>query len=567
MTPEATPISEPLRSPEVQKPSPALALRLHHGGEAFNADVPLSKDSENDSFKSAVTALDNHNRVARKADEAKFAQTFKGPKEEMRHNQMLKWSNQAFVDMSLDLNVRGEPIAKIFHDKLHFDFGDGVADDAAIRKQFYDADTQTEGSFYKEFCGTNMNEKLTTLSVDEMMLLKGFLTKWMLGSEDAFNALVTLKQSMDIVDNAVSTSVLDTLYDKALPEADKPMLDYFHKGLSLKDEDEEEKIEPTATEEVGTAQSEQNLEQLPLAITSTGEKTEVNPEHPERNDDTYFFDAENLRGGIFDGAGGHTGSDKASRAAQNAIREVMDRFPLKGNFPELPIKEQFLEAFNLASDRVRALGEGKTTASVFQVVRSAQDGSPKLLVGNIGDSRVWIRRKDGTITQVTQDGNAVRNWYRQALKNTDNNQQAVEHAYNDISRVLDTTQKREDIPSFASGYWDRRNEANLLGAEDFTERFEFFESPIEDGDTIFLTTDGVHDNLTLQEITAIAHEIADPQAFSEALVAKAKGVADLYDPTKPFNQQAVLRAKPDDITAFAAILGPRVAQQPLAQAA
>jgi serine/threonine protein phosphatase PrpC len=394
-------------------------------------------------------------------------------------------------------------------------------------------------SVSNDFCaistGCNLHQKLlTALDEQDMIVLKDFLVDT-LGSKTAYDALLATKQTADAIQNKhdfSSDSSSVALHEHAL-------LDFFSKGKPT----EEKKDIPLSTTEF-----------TPIKI--DGGYTLPNPDHPQRNDDTSFIDTQNLRGGIFDGAGGYAGGDKASQAAMGAIREVMDRFPLKGYFPEGPVREQFLDAFALANERVKALGSGMTTAAAWQVVRSQKDGSPKLLIANVGDSRVWIRHKDGSITQVTRDANELRDLHRKELSSipssTDPRFQEERDAeiqhYEGLQRILDSASGDADFAADPrlKVAWDLRNQTSLLGSDDFKERFEFFESPIQEGDTVFATTDGVHDNLSLQQIEEIARSAKDVDSLSQQLVARARAVADTKG--QP-NQQ--FRAKSDDITAVA----------------
>lgn len=563
---------EQAKSPEVRKASNGLMLHIAHGEFDSSKTPDLKKDPKEIAQKSFDT-LDGINDTERRKQGEKWnlvdrevlkKQGWPEDKitpELLKHMHMVNWAkveNTRVKNMFIQINQQhtSDPEAKQdAHDaliaalgKLKITFNKDT-DAQNFADQFYKTNPDnsgTPGEFYTEFCiGGNLHQKLlNALQEQDMIVLKDFLTDT-LGSFAAYNALLATKQTQDAIINKHDFSTDST----AIALHEYGILDFFKKGSSSSVEGPENRTDKP---------------EKPLTLDRIdGGYTTAKPEHPDRNEDASFLDKQNQRGGIFDGAGGYEGADKAAQAARDAIKEVMDRFPLKGDFPENPITEQFLEAFALANDRVKALGTGMTTAAVFQVVRSREDGvSPKLLVANIGDSRVWIRHKDGTVTQVTRDGNALRDLHKKALKDIPSGSQdprfqeerdGATQQYEDMQAILDSAQSDNDFAAQPrlKAAWHLRNQTSLLGSDDFKEHVELFESPIAEGDTIFMTTDGVHDNLTRQQIETIAKATTDPDELSKRLVEKARSVADTFHLDESGQNTGDFRAKPDDITAVA----------------
>jgi len=554
-------VAEHEAAPEKGKVSPGVLLSIAHG-EFDSSKLPtLDKKPTSVAQRSFAILEGQHRQEQEKQEKAQFDRIKemlkgKGAAEEaitpelLRHHHMIAWAKTEeviitgmFAHLGSGQNTPEETLAQ--QEALAATFAKlGItiaksSENMPIADQFYKTSSDTEGSpgsFYEKFCSSNdLNAKLLdTLSEQDIVSLRHFLAG-SLGSYEAYDALLATKQTQDAL-KAQHDFSTDTL---SLNSSDQSVLGFFRKGEQLLGARED-----TVTQSL--------TEQSPAATLRLGNKTEVHPEHPDRNDDTFFFDPSGLIGGIFDGAGGYDKGDKASQAARDAIQAILKS--AHSTTSSNVIREDMLEAFTAANEAARKAG-GSTTACVYQIVRGA-DGQRKVVVGNMGDSRAWVRRADGSVVQISRDGGMLRSMflarYNAAKEDRVKDQEA--QGYNEASYLLDTVTKREDLTDpYLVRLWDNRNLTNLLGSEKIAPgTFERFEEPMQDGDTIFLTTDGVHDNLTREQIATAARENSDPQLLAETLVAMAKGVADQYDTTKSPNEQAVMRAKRDDITAVAA---------------
>ncbi len=541
MPSEGQPITyEALPTIEQERPSPALILRIAHGVNN-QTDNTVPREVHRSSFD----ALNRQNMIQRKRDEAEFKQQaeHEGKATDpqiLRHNHMVKWTTGSIMEInriidagqagSSDTTQRTADIAAALN-KL------GISlDPKNAVGQFYQDNEQQPGPFYQQFCGRDMPERLAdTLSTEEMSLLKPFLTNWMLGSDEAFNALVTLRLAKDQVRNRVG--IVEPKAAEPLSPRDAKILAYFQEGLTLTDDDE--KVKPDSNFPTPNAG---DIENETTNVKDKYRESEVNPDHQERNDDTSVIDASRGFGAILDGAGGYEGGDKASREAEEAISEVMKSIP-KSATPEIT-RDYITKALQLANQRAAKTGGG-TTAAVFQII-AGENGQKKLIVGNMGDSRVWIRRKDGTVIQITKDQGNLRNDYLVQLQQATNpsEQKKLTESYLYIDSLLSNATTSTDLTQLSESqrdrYWRHRNQTILLGKVDtINDYVEFFEENLSDGDIVFATTDGVHDNLTTEEIEAIA-EKADPTVLHETLVRKAS----------ERSRTSHFRHKLDDITAI-----------------
>lgn len=560
--PETATVAERPVIKEKPQASNGLMLHIAHGEFDSSKTAALDKNPTEINKKTFDILQERHNSAQMSQKETYYAHVKKRFIEDLgwpedkitpdilRHVHMKDWALTESIRMrALLAHTRTKNPAQFDRmiaafNKLHISVNPNSST-FLTQDQFYvvDPDSEISGKpaeFYKTFCedGTIIKKLIDTLTQPDIVVLQPFLVDT-LGSETAYQALLATKQTQD----AIAAKHDFTGNASALSLSEYAILEFFRHGtVSPPLEEDEEKLQEASV----------------LLQRVDGGYTVANPEHPDRNDDISFLDTAKMRGGIFDGAGGYTGSDEAGRVAMTAIQEILNLFPSQ-DFLEMPMREQFIKAFTLANERVKALGSGMTTAAVFQVVRGRESGQPKLLVGNIGDSRVWIRHKDGTITQVTRDGSQLRSLHLKSLgdipESSDPRFQEERDGqvqyYESLQAILDNARSDADFAKDPrlKAVWQIRNQTNLLGDDDFKKGFEFFESPLEEGDTIFMTTDGVHDNLTQQEITEIAKNTADADALSKQLVAKARGIAD----TKGRSRER-FRAKPDDITAVACTL-------------
>lgn len=225
-------------------------------------------------------------------------------------------------------------------------------------------------------------------------------------------------------------------------------------------------------------------------------------QHPEVNEDAYFIDQKNLTAGVFDGMGGHAAGDIASQLTCQTIKSKLAK--LKPG-AEKEVTKTILEAFELASRVIKLeimknpqyLDMG-TTGSVVKIL-----SLNKIVWANIGDSRIYLKRKGQPLIQLTQDDS-----YVQEL----------------VNEGKITPQEAEIHPL-------RNLITKVISARFQPPKINLY--PIKKGDLILICSDGVHDNLTNQEIEK---ELPNP----EKLVKKAYQVS----------QQTTIRSKPDDITAI-----------------
>jgi protein phosphatase len=200
---------------------------------------------------------------------------------------------------------------------------------------------------------------------------------------------------------------------------------------------------------------------------------------------------------VADGMGGHNAGEVASRLAVEALVGFMRRshedtdvsWPY-GIDPTISLHANRLRtAINLANRRVfRAAESHDDYTGMGTTVVAALVVGAKLVVGNVGDSRLYLRSKDGFV-QVTEDDTWAATMLRQAGGD------AAMLAHHPMRHVL----------------------TNVLGARERTD-VHMFERELAAGDTILICSDGIYGVLDDAALAAVLDGTADPRAASEQLV-------------------------------------------------
>ncbi|RJR25521.1 serine/threonine-protein phosphatase, partial [Candidatus Microgenomates bacterium] len=242
----------------------------------------------------------------------------------------------------------------------------------------------------------------------------------------------------------------------------------------------------------------------------------------EKGEDSFWTEGSNFA--VFDGMGGMSGGKEAASRANLVFSRKLKGFSSNSN--EFEARRTLEEAFIEAGRGVRnGVPESGTTAVAALFV----EGGKKVVIGNIGDSRVYLYR-DGRLEQITKDHNPL-NEMVDAGKITPSEAKAVDQAKNE-------SELKNLRPEVGLFYKHRNKLVRYLGSDE-EELPDIFVLALKPGDRIIGVTDGVSDNLTDEEI-------------KEALFGNSKQVAKrLVEKALERAQSRHFRAKKDDITVVA----------------
>lgn len=216
-----------------------------------------------------------------------------------------------------------------------------------------------------------------------------------------------------------------------------------------------------------------------------GISTQANEEHPTRNEDTGFCKEKNngaVTFGIFDGMGGESNGRESSNLCSAAIELQLD-----GIYPEMAIDDIKRKLGTVSEDvndefldKKSELHLGGSTG-VFGMIIPDKSGGRMAVIANIGDSRAYVFR-NGELIKITTDQGLVKK--------------------KEIQDRLDEAMNRDELTVEEEvAFRNRRIIAGCFGNPSVKPEIVTF--PLEKGDILLVTTDGVHDNLTTSEIRTI----------------------------------------------------------------
>ncbi|MCX7790379.1 MAG: protein phosphatase 2C domain-containing protein [Chloroflexaceae bacterium] len=210
---------------------------------------------------------------------------------------------------------------------------------------------------------------------------------------------------------------------------------------------------------------------------------------------------------VCDGMGGHAAGEVASALA---VKTIIDAFD-----PAAPPAEALRAAFVSANARVHAEGHGAMgTTGVAALLVADQ-----LFVANVGDSRAYLVREE-QITQISRDHSFVSDQIAAGLMTPEEARASL--VRNIITRALGHTAEVE---------------------------VDGFVQPLQAGDTVVLSTDGLHGLVSDAEIAAIA-SLQPPDQAAQQLVERANELGGIDNIT-------VGLAQIDELDGRAAGAGPR----------
>lgn len=206
---------------------------------------------------------------------------------------------------------------------------------------------------------------------------------------------------------------------------------------------------------------------------------------------------------VADGVGGHRGAEQAAGITLETLARELEAVEREG----LELREALLNAFEAANRAVVALGIGAGTTLVAVEVRAE-----RMRTYNVGDSQALLTGRRGKLKLVTKAHSPIGYAQEAGILAEE---EALHHA-------------------------ERHLLSNMIGLEDMhIEMGSALDlAPL---DTLVLGSDGLFDNLRLEEIVQLVRQGPGPRAAA-ALVAACRSRMDEDVPEQP--------SKPDDLTAI-----------------
>lgn len=267
--------------------------------------------------------------------------------------------------------------------------------------------------------------------------------------------------------------------------------------------------------------------------------------HPYRNEDTYFAtDSGGL--GVFDGLGGHVGSEQAaaiaSRVVESALNSI-ERFlhPLEA---EGRLRESLYLAHRaIVAEQLESHNNIATTAVIAQLFESTLSDMMYLGIAHAGDSRAYILR-DGRFVYTTLDHSLT-------------TAQESEREQRRVQSMISSAHYLDEIDPYDWRHVSQRNYIDsCLGGRGHV-KIAATHLPVLSGDAVLLTSDGIHDNLTDLEIrnTLSRYALVAPDELVNRAYERSREPREVRVAIggEQFNRTA-FRPKPDDMTAVVRLI-------------
>lgn len=327
-------------------------------------------------------------------------------------------------------------------------------------------------------------------------------------------------------DQATRVAKLATALDMALDR----------NKFTLKKHDTQEAETAASQPEPAPQPSPLRTETTPLC--TIVKETLASSEHLDRNDDRFVILQEHNLAAIFDGVGG---GEEAVRASMHAAELLPTKITQKPNIETL--------LHDLHSDLQASRTDSGTTGAIAIITND--NGTKTLSFAQVGDSRISVWHKaDGSYELAALDDRLIRYLLLPPSKrppvmaelltkyNLDPELNLDTMAVAKLATVLDQHPNPASVSAIAKLLFEHRAQLTQnLGSGDIRVHTGSLE--VMPGDRVLLATDGLHDNLTEQEIVSLLGGTKIEETAS-LLVVRAHEVALSDAP----------RAKKDDITAI-----------------
>lgn len=274
----------------------------------------------------------------------------------------------------------------------------------------------------------------------------------------------------------------------------------------------------------------------------------ANERHPTRNEDYILADEMSGLVAVFDGVGGSAAGEIASQTAARAALAGWKRI-LKLHQRKRKVYTMLedcdkrdlcaiLEKLILESDDlVRTEGAQRagtddlaTTAAIATFCRNPETREYTMVYAHVGDSRIYLLRGQERMQRLTSDDGLL-------AKLVENNILDEFHALH-----IDQAMSTDELSDVEYSYFRLRGGITQALGASIPPTIHIDETAIRPGDRILLCTDGIHDNLTDEEIEDILRN--SPRTSAARLLVE-RSLQRSHD-----DRSKTIRPKPDDMSAI-----------------
>ncbi len=270
--------------------------------------------------------------------------------------------------------------------------------------------------------------------------------------------------------------------------------------------------------------------------------------HSDRNEDSIITDEHSGLAAVFDGVGGSAAGEIASQTAARATRQGWQHIVQqlqKGRKVQSVLEDcdkaelsaQIVQLIQDADELVRTEGAARagtddlaTTVALAALCRDTSIKGYTMMYAHVGDSRIYLLRKHEHLKRLTNDDGLLAKLVES---------QVVSEA--DAHRI-DQAMHADQLSDMEFSYFRLRGGITQALGGPLPPTIHIDSVSIFPGDRVLLCTDGVHDNLTDDEIEEIL--------CTGARTTVARSLVEHALHRSRQERMHTVRAKPDDMSAI-----------------
>lgn len=256
-------------------------------------------------------------------------------------------------------------------------------------------------------------------------------------------------------------------------------------------------------------------------------KSVASENHPENNEDRFFYNGTTF--GVFDGMTYEGDGDVASNISCESVKKSLSNVSPKISVfdAQLALEDAFYQANDEVLSEVEKRRKGMGSTGTFGVICHDQTtDSYQAVICNVGDSRAY-RFRDGKSESITLDNGILQIRYQKLAR-------IYQDKFSNLTNLDNSSFEEKEL------FKGRNQIYKFFGSKNLAKP-DFYTVDLKAGDRLLLCTDGVHDNLTDQEISAILSENNNSDDAVKKLIKESKERS--FDPEN-------IRSKDDDVTAI-----------------
>jgi len=270
--------------------------------------------------------------------------------------------------------------------------------------------------------------------------------------------------------------------------------------------------------------------------------------HPDRNEDSIIIDEASGLVAVFDGVGGSAAGEIASRIAARATHEgwkhTLQQIQKGRNIQSLledrgqiDLNTHLEQLIHQSDEQVRIDGAQRagtndlaTTIALAVLLKKPGESCYTMFYAHVGDSRIYLLREHAPLQRLTEDDGLLGKLVENQIVND-----------SDAHRI-DQAMHADELSDVEFSYFRLRGGITQALGGPLPPSIHIDSTSIQPGDRVLLCTDGIHDNLTEEEI--------EETLRTGARTAVARLLVERALQRSREERHATIRAKPDDMSAI-----------------